>query len=199
MPATVNFHGPDDAQFGTIVDIIPFGKLETAERTIAWPPDADVVMNVAAFSDVFENALRVEVRPDLVIPVASLPGLAILKLFAWTDRHEARDVQDLRPCVGRRPGSGGHHVRRHRDAAQGAFEARYNLITRRRIFRFGDPVNTIAYCANNQCEQHNVERVVSLTIHATYNGNGSGMRCSSCNEVMKFKLAKPSPGKKHRS
>jgi predicted nucleotidyltransferase len=79
--------------------IIPFGKLETAERTIAWPPDADVVMNVAAFSDVFENSLRVQVCPDLIIPAASLHGLIVLKLFAWLDRHEGRDVQDSRPSA----------------------------------------------------------------------------------------------------
>jgi predicted nucleotidyltransferase len=47
-------------------------------------------MNVAAFSDVFENSLRVQVRRDLIIPVASLPGLIVLKLFAWLDRHEGR-------------------------------------------------------------------------------------------------------------
>lgn len=87
------------ARFETIVDIIPFGKLETAERTIAWPPDADVVMNVAAFSDVLENSLRVQVHPDLIIPVASLPGLTVLKLFAWLDRHEDRDVLDLRKLM----------------------------------------------------------------------------------------------------
>jgi predicted nucleotidyltransferase len=93
------YYQPTGASFGTIIDIIPFGKLETVERTIAWPPDADVVMNVAAFSDVFENSLRVQVRPDLVIPVASLPGLFVLKLFAWLDRHEGRDVQDIRRLI----------------------------------------------------------------------------------------------------
>jgi predicted nucleotidyltransferase len=82
------YYRPTGASFETIIDIIPFGKLETAERTIAWPPDADVVMNVAAFSDVFESLLRIQVRPDLIIPVASLPGLTVLKLFAWLDRHE---------------------------------------------------------------------------------------------------------------
>jgi len=87
---------PTGASFETIIDIIPFGKLETADRTIAWPPDADVVMNVAAFSDVFESSLSVQVRPDLSIPVASLPGLIVLKLFAWLDRHDERDVQDIR-------------------------------------------------------------------------------------------------------
>jgi predicted nucleotidyltransferase len=87
---------PTGASFETIIDIIPFGKLETADRIIAWPPDADVVMNVAAFSDVFESSVNVQVRLDLFIPVASLPGLSVLKLFAWLDRHEERDVQDIR-------------------------------------------------------------------------------------------------------
>src|SRR5258708_33447288 len=81
------------------MDVSSFGKLETSERTIAWRPDAEVVMNVAAFSDVFENSLRVQVRPNLNIPVASLPGLIVLKLFAWLDRHEGRDVQDIRRLV----------------------------------------------------------------------------------------------------
>jgi predicted nucleotidyltransferase len=93
------YYKPTGASFETIVDIIPFGKLETAERTIVWPPDADVVMNVAAFSDVFENSLRVQVRPSLTIPIASLPGLIVLKLFAWLDRHEGRDVQDIRRLI----------------------------------------------------------------------------------------------------
>lgn len=93
------YYQPTGASFETIIDIIPFAKLETAERTIAWPPDADVVMNVAAFSDVFENSLCVQVRSDLIIPVASLPGLIVLKLFAWLDRHEGRDVQDIRRLI----------------------------------------------------------------------------------------------------
>src|ERR1700723_1352941 len=90
---------PTGASFETIIDIIPFGKLETAERTIAWPPDADVVMNVGAFWDVFENSLSVQAPPNLIIPVASLPGLMVLKLFAWLDRHEGRDVQDIRRLI----------------------------------------------------------------------------------------------------
>ena len=89
------YYQPTGASFETSIDIIPFGKLETADRTIAWPPDADVVMNVAAFSDAFKSSVNVQVRSDLFIPVASLPGLTVLKLFAWLDRHEERDVQDI--------------------------------------------------------------------------------------------------------
>lgn len=32
-----------------IVDLIPFGDIETAERTIAWPPKGDTIMHVAGF------------------------------------------------------------------------------------------------------------------------------------------------------
>jgi predicted nucleotidyltransferase len=87
---------PPGVEFETIIDIIPFGKLENADRTIAWPPDADVVMNVGAFSDVFETSVIVAVRSDLLVPVPSLAGLIILKLFAWLDRNDGKDVQDIR-------------------------------------------------------------------------------------------------------
>jgi hypothetical protein len=73
------YNQPTGASFEALIDVIPFGKLETPERAIAWPPDADVVMNVAAFSAVFENSLRVQVCPN------SSP-----------DRHEGRNVQDVR-------------------------------------------------------------------------------------------------------
>jgi predicted nucleotidyltransferase len=90
------YYQPTGVEFETIIDIIPFGKLETADRTIAWPPDADIVMNVAAFSDVFQTSVIVQVRPDLLIPVPSLAGLVALKLFAWLDRNDGKDVQDIR-------------------------------------------------------------------------------------------------------
>jgi predicted nucleotidyltransferase len=90
------YYQPIGASFETIIDIIPFGKLEAVDRTIAWPPDADVVTNVAAFSDVFTSLLVVEIEASLLIPVPSLAGLAVLKLFAWLDRHDGKDVQDIR-------------------------------------------------------------------------------------------------------
>jgi predicted nucleotidyltransferase len=90
------YYQPTGVSFETIIDIIPFGKLEAADRTIAWPPDADVVMNVAAFTDVFTSLLVVEIEEGLLIPVPSLAGLAVLKLFAWLDRQDGKDVQDIR-------------------------------------------------------------------------------------------------------
>src|ERR1700674_2655280 len=79
-----------------VVDLIPVGGVETAERTIAWPPEEDIVMRVTGFSDGLESAVPVRLDQNLVIPVVSLPVLLVLKLFAWTDRkYEKRDAPDV--------------------------------------------------------------------------------------------------------
>ena len=79
-----------------VVDLIPFGGVETAERTIAWPPEEDIVMRVTGFSDGLESAVPVRLDQNLIIPVVSLPVLLVLKLFAWADRkHEKRDAPDI--------------------------------------------------------------------------------------------------------
>ena len=79
-----------------IVDLIPFGGVETADRTIAWPPEEDIVMRVTGFSDGLESAVPVRLDQNLIIPVVSLPILLVLKLFAWKDRkHEMRDAPDI--------------------------------------------------------------------------------------------------------
>ncbi len=90
------FNSPELAHKIT-VDLIPFGKIETESNKIAWPPDMNVIMNVAGFSDALSAAIPVEVSPGLTILVASIPGIAILKLFAWVDRGQEnpKDAADL--------------------------------------------------------------------------------------------------------
>jgi predicted nucleotidyltransferase len=79
-----------------IVDLIPFGGVESADRTISWPPEEDIVMRVTGFSDGLESAVAVRLEKNLVIPVVSLPVLLVLKLLAWVDRkHEKRDAADI--------------------------------------------------------------------------------------------------------
>ena len=79
------------------VDFIPFRGVTSERQTISWPPEGDFVMNVAGFEEAYAAALRIELEPGLVILVASLPGLAILKLVAWADRHPEnnKDAADL--------------------------------------------------------------------------------------------------------
>lgn len=89
------YYTPAGMTFETIIDIIPFGALETETGLIEWPTESDTVMNVVAFRDVFENRLSIQIAPDLAVPIASLPGLVVLKLFAWLDRRNDKDVDDI--------------------------------------------------------------------------------------------------------
>ena len=54
-------------------------------------------MNVAGFEEALSEAIRVEFEPGLIIFVPSIPGLVILKLIAWTERHRQnnKDADDL--------------------------------------------------------------------------------------------------------
>lgn len=71
----------------TPLDLIPFGAVERSDSTIAWPPNMDIIMTVAGFAEAYTAAIEVEIVPSLLIPVASLPSLAILKVIAWNDRR----------------------------------------------------------------------------------------------------------------
>ena len=82
---------------GYPIDIIPFGGLEAPRHSIAWPSEKKVIMNVTGYPEALETLLSVEIDQGFAVPVASLPGLALLKLFAWQDRHNEtpKDAQDL--------------------------------------------------------------------------------------------------------
>jgi predicted nucleotidyltransferase len=79
------------------LDIVPFQGVESPEHTIAWPSDLETVMNVAGYQESFDAAETVQIETGLVVRVVSLPGLAVLKLFAWADRGlgNAKDAVDL--------------------------------------------------------------------------------------------------------
>jgi predicted nucleotidyltransferase len=85
-------------EHGFVVDIIPFGKVQDDNNMIAWPPELDVVMSVSGYQEALDSALLVELDTDLAIKVVSLAGLAILKIFAWSERGtvtENKDALDL--------------------------------------------------------------------------------------------------------
>jgi predicted nucleotidyltransferase len=79
-----------------VVDLIPFGGVETADRTIAWPPKEDIVMRVTGVRDGLESSVPVRLDQNLILYVVRFPVLLVLKLFAWKDRkHEMRDAPDI--------------------------------------------------------------------------------------------------------
>ena len=54
-------------------------------------------MNVAGYSDALAAAVQVEIEAGIVMAIASLPGIAIMKFFAWADRRQetTKDANDL--------------------------------------------------------------------------------------------------------
>jgi predicted nucleotidyltransferase len=77
------------------VDLIPFGGVAEGD-VIHWPPHRETVMTVVGFEDAIAAAVHVQVDADFTIPVASLAGIAVLKLFAWHDRQtNDKDAVDL--------------------------------------------------------------------------------------------------------
>lgn len=98
-----------------VVDLIPFGGVEASDRTIAWPPEEDIVMRVTGFTDALESAVPVRLEENLVVPVVTLPLLLVLKLFAWVDRkHEKRDAPDIYTLL-RQYGDAGNEDRLYGD------------------------------------------------------------------------------------
>lgn len=94
------YYSPASSTIGYPIDIIPFRGVETPQFTIAWPPERKIIMNVIGYEEVLATVVQVKIDDSLTVPIASLPGLALLKLFAWQDRHakttkDARDIAVL--------------------------------------------------------------------------------------------------------
>jgi len=89
----LSYHGE------VLVDILPFGRIADPNHKISWPPSHDFVLSTLGFEEAYEAAqlVRVRARPPLDILVASLAGLAILKVMAWSDSPSERnkDAHDL--------------------------------------------------------------------------------------------------------
>lgn len=83
---------------GWKVDLVPFGGVESPDRTIAWPPQGERVMDVFGFREALAAAQQVSFPGGVQARVVSLPALALLKLVCWQDRHyksPRKDANDL--------------------------------------------------------------------------------------------------------
>lgn len=79
------------------VDIVPFGDIKKEDDKIYGPPDETVAMTSLGFPEAQGKTYSVKIDDDLTIDVASLAGIFVLKLFAWTDRNVASnsDADDM--------------------------------------------------------------------------------------------------------
>lgn len=101
------------------VDLIPYGDIEITPNTIAWPPDMSFMMNVAGYADAMAASVSVEISPGFIIQAASIPGITILKLFAWSDRglENPKDAIDLTSLL-KGYYDAGNHERIYKDAIE---------------------------------------------------------------------------------
>lgn len=81
-------------QSGVRVDLIPFGGVERPDGTLTWPPDHAERLVVLGFAEARATAVEVGLPGGQVLHVAALPMQALLKLFAWADRHTTQPRKD---------------------------------------------------------------------------------------------------------
>lgn len=85
---------------GGQLDVVPFGSIAQDGRVV-WPNEEDSEMNVLGFDEASRSTVEVILPHNLVIRVVSIPGLVLLKVIAWKDRHiakprhDARDIREL--------------------------------------------------------------------------------------------------------
>jgi len=88
---------------GTVeVDILPFGGVEQADRTILLPPDNVYKLSMFGFSEAMKSAVKVLLPDGIEALVVSLPALAILKFSAWSERRlsdPGKDAYDLQLII----------------------------------------------------------------------------------------------------
>jgi predicted nucleotidyltransferase len=80
-----------------MLDLVPFGEIESSDRLIRWPPANDFAMSVIGFREAHTDTVDVQLN-DLTVPVVSPVGLMMLKLVSWSERHLAeprKDAADL--------------------------------------------------------------------------------------------------------
>lgn len=111
LVATGNFHAapkrPERFRFFADgldplpIDLLPFGGIANAEHCIAWPPDWAIMMRVTGYAEAYRSSLSLALETDTSMRVASIPGLAAMKLTAWRERgHEnGKDAVDLRQLL----------------------------------------------------------------------------------------------------
>jgi len=80
-----------------IVDIVPIGDIAKADGNIYFPPDETIAMSVYGFPEMVNATIRVAIDNEFTVKIASLPGLFLLKLVAWKDRHlsGSKDAYDM--------------------------------------------------------------------------------------------------------
>ncbi len=94
---------PHRLYFGTAeLDVIPYSPTLAPEDRLEWPGEGRA-MTTLGLAEAFACARPQALSDDLILPMVSLAGCALLKLIAYRDRPEerARDLLDVVYCFER--------------------------------------------------------------------------------------------------
>jgi len=75
------------------VDIVPFGNISDSQQLIQWPQDNNT-MSVLGLEEAWANA-EVEEIAGIQMRLPPLPVIVALKLLAWNERREEKDLDDV--------------------------------------------------------------------------------------------------------
>jgi predicted nucleotidyltransferase len=82
---------------GGLVDVLPFGPDIAPGGRLEL--EAEVVLNMAGFEYVVQNAVAVVVDGGPTLPLVPLPLYAVLKLVAFSDRKAPKDLAGVFHCL----------------------------------------------------------------------------------------------------
>ena len=85
-----------DHRDGGWVDILPFNEAFARDGLEL---EEGVILNMAGFGHVVPNAVRIPIEGGPTLPVAPLPLHVLLKLVAFSDRAEPKDLAGVLHCL----------------------------------------------------------------------------------------------------
>lgn len=78
------------------VDLLPFGAIADEKGQVELKARQAFVLELPGIEEVYPFAETIETQEGLQLKVASLPGVILLKLIAWSDRPERqKDIRDI--------------------------------------------------------------------------------------------------------
>jgi predicted nucleotidyltransferase len=75
------------------IDIVPFGEIAKPEEKITWP-DSEKSMNVLGLAEALSSAETINIG-NFEIRAINIAAFIVLKLFAWSDRRDKKDLDDI--------------------------------------------------------------------------------------------------------
>jgi predicted nucleotidyltransferase len=94
---------------GGWVDLLPYSRALAPNSRLRISPEA--TLNVSGFEALVPNAVPATIAPGVTIPVAPVPLYVLLKLVAYADRLERKDLASVLHCL--------RHYREDDDARYG--------------------------------------------------------------------------------